>query len=61
VDQGSVELPATTVNWIEPNVQLEWKAIGGSFNGKLERGQFNGIWRQGGKSWPLKLTRSAGE
>jgi RNA polymerase sigma factor (sigma-70 family) len=61
VDQGNAEIPATTVNWVEPNLQLEWKAVGGAFNGKLAKGQLDGVWRQGNLSLPLKLSRSAGE
>jgi RNA polymerase sigma factor (sigma-70 family) len=61
VDQGGVRIPATTINWSEPNVRLEWKAFSGVFEGKLQKGKLVGNWRQAKVSMPLELERSATE
>jgi hypothetical protein len=58
LDQGGAEIPASTVQYFPPNVRLEWGAIGGSFNGKLEKGKLTGAWRQGGGALPLVLERN---
>jgi hypothetical protein len=57
LDQGGAEIPANNIQFIPPNVRLEWSAIGGSFNGKLENGKISGAWRQGGGALPLVLER----
>jgi hypothetical protein len=57
LDQGGAEIPASTVQYVPPNVRLEWSAIGGSYNGKLENGKISGAWRQGGGALPLVLER----
>ena len=58
LDQGGGEIPANNVQFIPPNVRLEWNAIGSSFNGKLENGKITGAWRQGGGALPLVLERN---
>jgi hypothetical protein len=58
LDQGGVEIPASTTQYFPPNLRLEWSAIGGSFNGKLENGKITGAWRQGGGALPLVLERN---
>jgi hypothetical protein len=58
VDQGGVEIPASLVEYTPPNARMEWKAIGASFNGKLENGKLTGVWRQGGGVLPLVLERN---
>jgi hypothetical protein len=58
LDQGGAEIPANNIQFIPPNVRLEWSAIGGSFNGKLENGKISGAWRQGGGALPLVLERN---
>jgi len=57
-DQGATDLPATTINQTPPKVRIEWKAIGGVFNGTLKSGKLTGTWRQGKTSLPLNLNRS---
>jgi hypothetical protein len=57
LDQGGAEIPANTVQYFPPNVRLEWSAIGGSYNGKLDNGKISGAWRQGGGALPLVLER----
>jgi RNA polymerase sigma factor (sigma-70 family) len=58
LDQGGAEIPANNIQFIPPNVHVEWNAIGGSFNGKLENGKITGAWRQGGGAVPLVLERN---
>jgi hypothetical protein len=58
LDQGGSEVPANNVQFVPPNARLEWSAIGGSFNGKLEKGRLTGVWRQGGGALPLVLERN---
>ena len=58
LDQGGAEIPASNIQFVPPNVRLEWNAIGGSFNGKLENGKLTGAWRQGGGAVPLVLERN---
>jgi hypothetical protein len=58
LDQGGAEIPASVVQCVPPNVHLEWVAIGGSYNGKLENGKISGVWRQGGGALPLVLERN---
>ncbi len=55
---GGSEIPANNIQFVPPNVRLEWSAIGGSFNGKLENGKLTGAWRQGGGAVPLVLERN---
>jgi hypothetical protein len=58
LDQGGGEIPASMIQYVPPNVRLEWPTIGGSFNGKLENGKLSGVWRQGGGALPLVLERN---
>src|ERR1700690_3814317 len=39
LDQGGAEIPANNVQFIPPNLRLEWNAIETSYNGKLENGK----------------------
>jgi len=55
---GGTEIPANNIQFVPPNVHVEWSAIGGSFNGKLENGKLTGAWRQGGAAVPLELERN---
>jgi RNA polymerase sigma factor (sigma-70 family) len=56
-DQGATGVPASGVQFLYPNVLLEWNGIGGAFNGKLENGKLSGTWRQGKAAFPLQLER----
>ena len=58
LDQGGAEIPANNIQFVPPNVRVEWSAIGGSFNGRLENGKITGAWRQGGGALPLVLERN---
>lgn len=59
IDQGAKNLPASAVTYNEPTVKMEWKGIGGIYEGKMEKGQMIGTWTQGPGSYPLTFTRSA--
>jgi hypothetical protein len=61
LDREGTEIPASTIQYVPPNVHLEWNAIDTSFNGKLENGKLTGAWRQGGGAVPLVLERNATE
>ena len=58
LDQGGAEIPANNIQFIPPNVHVEWNAVGVSFNGRLENGKITGAWRQGGGAVPLVLERN---
>jgi hypothetical protein len=60
IDQGANDIPANTVRFTAPDAHLEWKTIGGIFDGKLQNGKISGKWRQGGQTFPLVFARSAG-
>jgi len=57
-DQGANGIPATSAEFKYPDLKLEWKAIGGTFAGKLAKGRLIGTWSQGGGSLPLQLDRA---
>ena len=61
LDQGEAEIPASMVQYLPPNVRLEWGAIGAAFHGKLESGKLSGAWRQGGGALPVVFERSGAE
>jgi hypothetical protein len=58
LDQGTKNLPATTVVYNEPSLKLEWKGIGGTYEGKIENGKMNGTWKQGTNTFPLSFERT---
>ena len=58
LDREGTEIPASTIQYVPPNVHLEWNAIDTSYNGKLENGKLTGAWRQGGGAIPLILERN---
>ena len=58
LDQGGAEIPASNIQFVPPNVHLEWSGIGAAFYGKLEHGKISGAWRQGGGALPLVLERN---
>ncbi|HEY3762763.1 MAG TPA: sigma-70 family RNA polymerase sigma factor [Verrucomicrobiae bacterium] len=57
IDQGSSDIPADDITYNAPNVKMDWKAIGGTFNGTLSDGKLSGKWIQGRGALPLKLER----
>jgi hypothetical protein len=58
LDQGAKNLPATAISYNEPVVKLEWKGIGGVYDGKMQNGKMTGTWKQGPASFPLLLERT---
>ena len=58
IDQGGAEVPASTIQFVPPNLRVEWGSIGASYNGKLENGKLTGAFRQGGAAMPLVFERS---
>lgn len=60
VDQGARDLPIDTIRFLNGELELEMRAIGGRFAGKLGAGgEIAGTWSQGGGSLPLTLRRDA--
>ena len=58
VDQGNVEIPVTTVTIHGKELQLDMRAIAGSYHGTLAAsGQIAGEWSQGGQQLALNFKR----
>ena len=58
LDQGSVEIPITTITQDGSHVTLELPAIAGKYSGDLKDGKLVGTWSQGPGSAPLEFTRA---
>lgn len=58
-DVGAAGIPASTAQFIYPNLRLEWKTMGGIFTGKLENGKISGEWKQANVTIQMLLTRDA--
>ena len=60
LDQGSRDLPLTSVAFLKPNVEFELGGVGGRFSGNLNEAAtaIEGAWVQAGQSFPLVLTQS---
>jgi fermentation-respiration switch protein FrsA (DUF1100 family) len=58
-DQGILDLPTNKVSLDEDSLYVSLRAIGGMFNGKLnkEGNTLEGKWYQGGMSFPIAMTR----
>ena len=57
LDQGGAEIPASIIEFVPPNVRVEWNSIGASYNGKLENDKLTGAFRQAGAAMPLVFER----
>ena len=59
-DQNMKGLPASSVTRKDASLKMEWKAIGGSFNGKLngDLSAIEGTWAQSEREFPLVLKRA---
>lgn len=59
IDQGARGIPVTKVTRNESSLKMELKAIGGTFEGKIDKAltTIEGTWTQGGGSLPLVLKR----
>jgi len=58
IDQGARGVPATSINYTNSDVVMEWKGIGGTYQAKLEDGKLTGTFKQGKASLPLAMARS---
>lgn len=61
LDQGAKDLPMTSVTFTNPTANLEWKGIGASFEGKLDKkgDSLAGTYKQGPGTMPITFTRTA--
>jgi hypothetical protein len=59
LDQNAKGIPVTTVTRDGAALKLEVKGVGGTFEGKIDKGltAIDGTWTQGGRSFPLLLNR----
>jgi len=57
-DQGAKDIPATSVTFNDPDVEVEWPALRALFHGKLENGKLIGFWQQGPSDVPIELERT---
>ena len=59
VDQGANGLPVTTIARTGDTVKMEVKAVGGTFEGTLNKdaSAMAGTWTQGGGGLPLTMQR----
>lgn len=56
-DQGAKDIPANAIQYVPPNVKIQWQGIGGILNGALENGKLSGTWQQGTVKIPLVFER----
>jgi hypothetical protein len=63
VDQGGVEIPVTTIEQKETKLTLLVKAVGGGYQGEINKDgtELNGTWTQAGNDLPLKLRKKGSE
>lgn len=61
IDQGGVEIPATSVQAKEKKLTVEVRAVDGGFTGELsaDASELKGDWTQRGQSMPLTLKKKA--
>jgi hypothetical protein len=59
VDQGNLEIPASTIAQDGPKVKLTFNMISGTFAGELKGDEITGTWSQGPLSLPLAFKRAA--
>jgi hypothetical protein len=58
-DQGSSDIPASTVQLTAPSkVYVEWKTLSAGFDAEFKSGKLVGTWAQGGRTFPLTFQRS---
>ena len=58
LDQGSKDIPATTVTFNQSDLQVEWAVLRAMFHGKLENGKLVGFWQQGPADFPIEFERT---
>lgn len=59
LDQGSIEIPVSTITQEAAKVKLVVTRISGTFEGELKGGELAGTWTQGPASLPLVFKRAA--
>src|SRR5262249_3588035 len=59
IDQGARGLPISAISLKDSTLNFELQVAGGSYEGKINADytRINGIWTQGGRSFPLEFTR----
>ena len=59
-DQGANNIPVDNVYWKNDSLQLEVKAVGGSYSARLsqDKKQLQGYWKQGGGAIPLVVSKT---
>jgi pimeloyl-ACP methyl ester carboxylesterase len=59
IDQGAKDIPIDVVTWKEPELKLELKKLGGTFEGKANKDltEIEGKWKQSGMTFPLTIKR----
>ena len=58
LDQGAKDIPATSVTFNAPSVEVEWPALRALFHGNLENGKLVGFWQQGASDLPIEFERT---
>ena len=59
IDQGAQEIPITTVTTKDKQLQVESRAVSGTYKGMLgATGEIAGEWSHGGVSVPLSFKRA---
>ena len=56
-DQGAKGIPATRVKHDAPQLRLEWKGMGASYQGTVEGSKLSGKWQQGPVQMDLNFAR----
>lgn len=61
LDQGGVEIPATTIDQRGSKLTLSANMVGGQYEAEInkEGTEISGVWTQGGNGLPLKLKKAA--
>ena len=61
LDQGSAQIPVSTITQKEKKLTLQVNAVGGGYEGEISADgtQLNGTWTQAGNGLPLTLKKSA--
>ncbi len=59
LEQGGIELPVSSISQKDSKLTLNVKMVSGEFEGEINKAgsELNGIWSQGGGSFPLTLVK----
>jgi hypothetical protein len=58
VGQKAGRIPADDVHFTVPDVHLEWKNLGATYDGRIKNGKISGEWKARGQAFPLVFERS---